>query len=193
MKNNGMTSQCLELKLYKKRSLMNLEKDSINLLLTYRGPFSMRIISSIGKYINENIPAPDFAKMRLYRVLIELSQNVALYSAKRTHSIECETLGYGLVNIYNFEDKFICNTQNLIIPSHKDILLKNCTEINSTSENDLKSKKEKLRKESSIRDTGAHIGLITIKLISRNSIDFDFSQNSDDITFSITSTINKSN
>jgi len=164
-----------------------------NTLISYYGPFSMRVISNIGKYLMESENTMEIAKMRLYRVLIELSQNVALYSYNRQLITNQSTLGVGSVKITSNNDYYKCQTQNKIMPEHQDILIRNCKEINSSSEIELKKKKVILRNESSLRDNCAHIGLITMFLYSGNPLEFDVLNDNDSnsLYFSINATINK--
>jgi hypothetical protein len=146
--------------------------DNKNDYMSYHGPFSMPIISALGKYLTDNLQAPEIVKMRLYKVFIELTQNVALYSSNRIWSDDYESIGIGSLEVFNHENCIQCTTFNQVLPEHGIILEKNCNQINQLNESGLKREKEKLRKEASMHDTGAHIGLISMKLISRNPLDF---------------------
>jgi hypothetical protein len=170
---------------------MTTEANNSDVLVSYYGPFSMRVISNIGKYLLESENAIELAKMRLYRVLIELSQNVALYSYNRLHIPNQSTLGVGSVKITSNKDYYKCQTLNKILPEHQEILMKNCTEINNSNEFELKKRKVILRNESSLRDNSAHIGLITMSLYSGNPLEFDVLNESQSHFFSINVTINK--
>jgi hypothetical protein len=172
---------------------MTTEANNNDVLVSYYGPFSMRVISNIGKYLLESENAIELAKMRLYRVLIELSQNVALYSYNRLQIPNQSTLGVGSVKITSNNDHYKCQTLNKILPEHKDILIKNCAEINNSNEFELKKKKMILRNESSLRDNSAHIGLITMSLYSGNPLEFNVLNDNESQShyFSINVTINK--
>jgi hypothetical protein len=162
-------------------------------LISYYGPFSMRVISNIGKYLIECENTKEIAKMRLYRILIELSQNVALYSFNRQLITNQSTLGVGTIKITSNNEHYRCQTLNKIMPEHQDILVRNCREINSSTESELKKRKMILRNESSLRDNNAHIGLITLYLYSGNPLEFDVlnDNESNSLYFSINATINK--
>lgn len=161
------------------------------LVLSYQGPFNMRIISSVGKYLTENISALPNVRMNLYRVFIEQCQNVALYSDDRIEQNNNISIGSGTLRIYMNDTHVICNTSNKIIHEHADILSKNCSNINNSTDENLLKLKEKLRRESPIKDTGAHIGLISIKIFSGNSIDFQIIEENNEKFFSISSKISK--
>lgn len=161
--------------------------------ITYSGPFSMRVISSMAKYLTETIHAAEVSKMKLYRVFIELSQNVALYSANRYTNYEGLSIGVGSFTVLNCNDYIECKTTNLIVSSHQQILSHNCSQINALPEWELKKQKDKLRRETPLSDTGAHIGLITIALYSGNPLEFVFQSNGneDHLYFSIAAHIPK--
>ncbi|RPH32689.1 MAG: hypothetical protein EHM93_08190 [Bacteroidales bacterium] len=131
--------------------------------------------------------------MKLYRVFIELCQNVARYSAERHVLLDSSIIGVGTIHIQNNDLYFKCTTVNRILSEHQNVLIKNCREINSSTKEDLKKRKEKFRKESTILDTGAHIGLIAVCLYSENQFEFDVTDNPENSAtyFSITATINK--
>ena len=159
--------------------------------LTYSGPFSMRIISGIGKFLVENLEASEHIKSRVYKVFIELTQNVALYSAKRIVHDSGNTIGEGLLSVKVTNENIVLTTKNRLLKEHSGILIQNCQSINKSTEDILKEKKHVLRRESTFLDTGAHIGLITICLISRNPLDFEISENGNLQYFALSTKINK--
>ena len=164
-------------------------------LLSYNGPFSIKVISVIAKFIAETYKSENIPMMRFYRVLIELAQNVALYSADRITQDDGMSIGIGTLNVFESEKSIICRTHNEIFFSHQEILDNNCKRINSSSEFELKKRKELLRRESSLCDTGAHIGLITIALYSGNHLDVDFSysESTNKYYFTVCASVSKIN
>ncbi len=159
--------------------------------LTFSGPFNMRIISGIGKFLADNLNAPEEIKTRAYKVFIELAQNVSLYSAKRFVNDNGSTTGEGFVKISVNDSIVKLTTRNKVLKEHGSILIKNCQNINHAKEEELKDKKHVLRRESTFSDSGAHIGLITISLLSRNPLEIDISENANAHYFTISSVINK--
>ena len=153
----------------------------------------MRIISTLAKYITRDVLAPGVSKMRFYRVFIELTQNVALYSDERHLLPDVTSIGSGYIFIQSNKTFFKCTTINRIRAEHQQILIDNCSKINDSSEDELKIRKERLRKESLFRETGAHIGLITVCLRSCNPLDSEIIHDNETGSkyFSITTTINK--
>ncbi len=159
------------------------------IVFSYEGPFNMRIISSLGKYLAEYLDASFETRMSLYRVFIEICQNVALYSVDRVKQELDNTIGVGKVTIETDGKNFYCSTTNKILPEHADTLKNYCQQINEASINDLIKLKEKLRRESSIKDNGAHIGLISIRLFSKNPLTVEINQENNNIYFTISSMI----
>ena len=171
---------------------MNTKSDYPIKIFTYDGLFNMRIISSLGKYLAEYLEASFDIRMSIYRVFIEICQNVALYSEDRVKQENESTVGVGTVVIDSNDQFFRCTSRNRIKSEHGEILMSYCEQINSASSNDLIKLKERLRRDSSIKDNGAHIGLISIRLFSKNkltfTIDRDFNNND---FFTISSIISK--
>lgn len=168
---------------------MNANAVNKKIVFSYEGPFNMRIISSLGKYLAEYLDASFETRMSLYRVFIEISQNVALYSEDRVKQELENTVGVGKVIIETDGKSYYCSTNNRIRPEHVDILVNYCQQINEATTNDLIKLKEKLRRESSIKDNGAHIGLISIRLFSKNILDVSITRENNNTYFTISSTI----
>jgi hypothetical protein len=164
------------------------------LYLSYEGPFSIQIISSLARIVLENIPASESARQKLYRVFIELAQNVGLYSYDRmdianNHSPD---IGIGKICVVDNFDHFQCFTVNKIANEHGEILRNNCMEINNSTMHDLRIKKKALRKMAGFKDTGAHIGLIMIYINSGNPLGCEvFEESTDYKYFKICATILK--
>jgi hypothetical protein len=172
---------------------MSTENHKNELDFTYEGPFNIRIISTLGKYLTDFLETTFETRLSMYRVFIEICQNVALYSIERVWQNKKSTVGYGKVVLTDSADHLTCYTYNKILDCHVDILLQNCENVNKLSMEELLELKEKLRRESSIKDLGAHIGMISIRLFSKNLIKFEIIEKPEENSkyFKITATINK--
>lgn len=161
-------------------------------LMTYLGPFSMKIISSIGKYVSDNSSSIQAKRINAYKVLIELTYNVYLYSLDRDKVNEELSIGRGKLILDTLGNGFRCTTINKVLDIHAPILIENCLNINSMDETELKTKRDNLRKEINLKDTGAHIGLIMIRLYSGNKIQYEIikDEETNDYYFSISAMIN---
>jgi hypothetical protein len=163
-----------------------------NCIVNYYGPCSMQVVSSLGKFITDNISSKPTARTKLYKVLIELTFNVLKYSSEVFITPDNCNVGVGLLNISDDENYYYCQTKNKILTEQITKLKENCEMVNALDHLDLRHKKEQLRKSASLLDTGAHIGLISIKLFSENQIDYDFlTDNNNDTFFVITTRIDK--
>jgi len=169
--------------------IQKMEKTNI---LLFEGSFNVRIISSFVQYIHESIVTSYEMRICIQRVLIEMCQNVAFYSSKRAYFENTKPTGIGSFKFSEENDHYICSTSNQIKPSDSQILSMNCETINNLTLDQLFKLREELRRKSSIRDNSAHIGLISLKLYSKNQLNYTFETitNNQEI-FSITTIINK--
>jgi hypothetical protein len=172
---------------------MNLNTTDTNLLLAYKGPFLIDILSNLGNYIKQMFGNESQIGTKLYKVFFELTQNVAKYSAEKKPINNSLYYGIGSLSLEENNDALILKTSNLIRSSDGPILQRYCDEINQMNKNQLRDYRSEKRKQIiDIRDTGAHIGIIQIGLLSLNKLELDI--NAIDETFSvytISATINK--
>jgi hypothetical protein len=172
--------------------MMLQEKDNENLYMSYDGPFIIQIIATFAKFLLENTASTAQVSKKLYRVFIELAQNVSLYSLERIDLINGSSIGKGQVTILENKNEFKCITINRIQKEHVPVLIRNCTEINATPMEVLRVKKRDLFRVAKFQDTGAHIGLIMIYIFSANPIEFEIIENKNgELYFKIAATISK--
>ena len=160
------------------------------LYLNYDGPFTIQVISIFAKLL-ENVMASANVKRKLYRIFIELAQNLALYSHNRVQLSDDAEIGKGQVSIIDNPDSFKCITINRVLKDQADFLVKNCSEINNTSTDVLQLRKKSLYKSANFEDSGAHIGLIMISIYSENPIDAEIIRTNGELFIKISATINK--
>lgn len=159
-----------------------------NALLLYKGAFTVNLISTLGNQI-KLLPEIDFRVVqKLFRIFMELTQNVSYYSAKTVHIKSGVSCGSGWVSLQNMEDYFQITTGNRIHPEHGGKLESYCTEINSFDEIALKKLKRDIRSQALARDTGAQIGLIQTSIISGHKLDYKILSDHSDKDFFILST-----
>jgi hypothetical protein len=142
-------------------------------------------ISFMVSYIRDMVVADPAIIKRLYKSFVELTQNVSFYSVEiRENTTNPESRrGIGWVAIDDIDDSFYLATGNLIRTEHGSILIKNCNEINSLNEEELRDLKRRTRSMADIRDVGAHIGLIHTSLISGNPLEVSISPIDDTFSF----------
>jgi hypothetical protein len=120
---------------------------------------------------------------KIYKVFIELTQNVSYYSAESKEINQGLYSGIGWFSLDEFEEYYKFTTANLILKEHAPILHKNCNEINTMNEFELRELKRKTRGQAKIRDIGAHIGLIHTGLITGNSLEFNIDEIDDKYSY----------
>ncbi|MBN2522597.1 MAG: SiaB family protein kinase [Bacteroidales bacterium] len=161
-------------------------------IICYHGPINIDLVSFASNYIKKHIVADASVVGKIYKVFIELTQNVSYYSAKQYSKLRAFGSGIGWFRVDEKKDHFAITTGNVILKEHGPILKKNCAEINSLGESKLRELKRVTRSQAGIRDIGAHIGLIQMGLITGNPLNLNIeSQNENHSFFTITAKVNK--
>lgn len=163
-----------------------------NNVICYHGPINIELISFTSKYMKQYMHEDAKIIGRVYKVFIELTQNVSYYSAQQHNTSRTFGSGIGWFRIDESEDSYTIRTGNRIFKEHGPILVKNSVEINSLEEDALRALKRRTRSQANKRDIGAHIGLIQTGLITGNQIEIKI----DDIDekhsfFTITAKVDK--
>jgi hypothetical protein len=141
-------------------------------LLMYQGVLTVNLISILGNHIRI-LPGHDpLLLQRIFKIFIELTQNVSYYSAENVEIKEGVFCGVGWVTLQEFGDSYYITTGNPIKTEHGPKLEQYCREINSLGEEALRTLKRKTRAQAMLRDINAHIGLIQTGLISGSKLDF---------------------
>jgi hypothetical protein len=141
-----------------------------NNIICYHGTINIDLISFASNYMKQQINTNNNVISKIYKVFIELTQNVSYYSADQHDARRTFGSGKGWFKIDECDEYFIISTGNKILKEHGNVLVKNSSEINSMNEENLRELKRKTRSQAGIRDIGAHIGLIQTGLITSNTI-----------------------
>ncbi len=155
---------------------MNNKNNQENKILSFHGPLTISLLSFVGNYLKLLINTDQVIASRLYKIFIELTQNVSYYSAEVKEIEKGIKSGVGWFLLNEYDKYFIFTTGNLIKKEDGFKLTRNCNEINSLNEEELRTLKRKTRGEAKIRDIGAHIGLIQTGLLSGHPLDFKISE-----------------
>jgi hypothetical protein len=163
-----------------------------NSLLIYKGAFTVNLISILGNQIRL-LPEIDFRIVqKLFRIFMELTQNVSYYSAEVVNVKSGVSCGSGWVTIQNFDDYLKITTGNRIKPEHGPRLIQYCNEINDFDSEQLRKLKREIRSQALERDTGAQIGLIQTSIVSGNKLEFKiFSEDAENDYFVISAITSK--
>jgi hypothetical protein len=162
-------------------------------IICYQGPINIDLVSFISNYMKQHIRANTIVVGRIYKVLIELVQNVSYYSVDQYHNNRSFGSGIGWFRVDENEQWYTISTGNRIYKEHGPILEKNSKEINSLNEEALRELKRKTRSQANKRDIGAHIGLIQTGLITGNTLELNIEPVDEKYSyFTITAKVNKS-
>jgi hypothetical protein len=159
-----------------------------NSLLVYQGPVTVNLVSFLGNYIRSFLNHETKVLQRIFRIFIELTQNVSYYSAETRQVKNGVYCGAGWFSLQEFSDHYKITTGNHILVEHGSKLIIYCNEINSLNEEQLRKLKRDTRSQAMVRDVGAHIGLIQTSIISGNKLEYHILPESDSYSFFIIST-----
>ncbi len=156
--------------------------------MSYLGAIDRNLLALMAKNVEEKAAdTTPTATKKLFKVFIELAQNIALYSAEKAVGQDSALSGQGIIILKEFSNYFQIFTGNL---AHKDDVLAlqdKIDKINSMSHEELREYKRTMRKR---RDTDAgrgNIGLIQVALVSGNPIHYKILQVDNDKYFAIIS------
>jgi hypothetical protein len=172
---------------------MIFSSENNNLLLSYKGPFCIDILSNLGTYIKHTFGYQSQTGNRLYKIFFELTQNVAKYSVEVIAIANCKHSGVGSFTLQENGKFLLLTTSNLINNKDGPVLNNYCSDINAMSLDNLRKFRAITRKKSlGEKDIGAHIGIIQIGLLSLNKLEFEIKNISDAHSmFSICASITK--
>ena len=86
-----------------------------NILVSYKGPIDERIMNVIGDNIElVTNDGNDKAKSKIFKIFMELAQNVWLYSAESCNTPSGRKLGMGTLVIGEFGDSYTFVTGNVV-------------------------------------------------------------------------------
>ena len=156
-----------------KQKLDELKADFLS--ITYHGPFDSRILTVFAREIENHYFAdeePAVAK-KIFKIFIELAQNIAMYSVERCPSDDKNFAGYGVFMLKEDEDFFWLITGNKAKKDDAFLAAEKCNTINNLSREELREYKRTLRKQPANDKGGGNIGLIQVALLSNNKLDYD--------------------
>ncbi len=137
-----------------------------NILISYKGPFDNQIMGVIGDHIRLLIAQSREASKKLFKIFIELAQNVSYYSSERNSLNKNSKAGVGNIIIVEYPDHFSFSSGNIVKKTDLDSIISKCKKINSLDKDGLREyKRQELRKPSGERG-GGNIGLIKVALTS---------------------------
>ena len=160
--------------------------------MLYQGTLTVNLISILGNHLRLLLSNDFKGLQKIFKIFIELSQNVSYYSAETTEVNNGVYSGAGWVSVQEMDDHYRISTGNLIKPEDGPKLIHYCEEINSLGEEELRKLKRDIRSEAMVRDIGAHIGLIQTSILSGNKLGYFITEGTDTRpVFTLETRINK--
>jgi len=150
--------------------------------LSYRGPFDKHIISLFAEYIKRYTINNQLLSKKLFKIFIELAQNVSYYSAEKSFFSDTRP-GAGSMIMHFIDDCYSFSIGNLIQNEELEILLKKCEIINSLDRENLRIYKRRLRNLIPGTKGGAHIGLIMVALTTEKPLEIEVTKINDEFSF----------
>jgi len=141
--------------------------------ISYLGAIDRNLLALMAKNIekkaSETTPT---ATKKIFKIFIELSQNIALYSAEKSISNDSESSGEGIIIFKEFYNYFKIFTGNLAYNQDVKTLVNKVERINSMSHKELRDFKRKMRNLKHTDKGRGNIGLIQVALVSGNPIEY---------------------
>lgn len=156
-----------------------------NILVSYKGPIDERIMSVIGENIEiVTQSSTEKAKNKIYKIFMELAQNVWLYSAERSRITADKKIGTGTLVIGEFGNYYTFVTGNLVKNTDIIPVIEKCEVINSLDRDALREyRREQRRKASEGKPNSGNIGLIQVALTAESPLDIELTPVNDDESF----------
>ncbi len=152
--------------------------------MSYKGPIDDKILQAMGVYIEELLIEHPTAARRVFRVFVELAQNISFYSAERNiFNREKKDVGVGSLFVEELENSYKFVTANLVKNEDIDSITDKVELINSLSREELREYKREQRRLPFGKKGGANIGLIQISLTSQNPLDLEIKPVDNDHSF----------
>jgi len=164
------------------------QKDS---LLLFNGAFTVNLISILGNHLRLLINYDSKTFQKVFKIFIELTQNVYYYSADKVDLGADIHGGAGWVSVQESADFFRITSGNGINSEDAPKLVQYCNEINSLNNEELRKLKRDTRSQAMVRDTGAHIGLIQTSIVSANKLTFSITEQNNRFEFILSAIIHK--
>ena len=162
-------------------------------LISYEGPFFIDLLTMFGNYLKMYTTDDLFAQKKLFKIYVELAQNVSFYSEEYyTLKNENRHIGIGELNLQEINNQYRFTTRNMVKVKDANILSQRCSIINNSDIEHLKELKSELRGSSPSYKYGARIGLVQAKILSNNNLEYSILEKNRDFSiFKITVKIDK--
>jgi hypothetical protein len=143
-----------------------------NVHMSYTGPFDGQVLSVIAKNIEFSLSENPRVNKKMFKIFIELAQNISFYSREMHRSADGSEAGIGTLTIQEFDDHFTFATGNMADREKIKPVLAKCDAINALDREALRDFKRGQRKQSPSEKGGGNIGLIQVALTAENPLEY---------------------
>ncbi len=143
-----------------------------DVLMSYTGPFDGQVLSMFGKNIENHVTGNTKVNKTMFKVFIELAQNISYYSEEKEVTNTGVHVGVGTFLIQETESYYFFLLGNSVNPQDREILNDKCSRINSYNHEELRAYKRELRNLPAGDKGTGNIGLVQVALLSKNPIQF---------------------
>jgi len=142
-------------------------------IISYNGPFDAQVLSIIAENIEYSLSNNPRVSKKIFKIFIELAQNISYYSAEKQVNEEGNYFGVGILMLREFEDHYSFSTGNIIDSKQVLPVLQKCETINILDREKLRQYKRKLRNMPSGVPGGGNIGLVQVALTADYPLEYD--------------------
>ena len=161
-------------------------------ILSYKGPFYIELISVFGTNIRNFNDIYGNARKKLFKIFIELSQNVSNYSENFHMVNNVQRIGVGELFLKELDTAYCFTTINQVKKTDAEILAERCEIVNASDQLKLRELKREQRLNSPGEKFGARIGLIQAVMLSKNHLVYKVENINENFSyFSLTVKIDK--
>jgi len=162
-------------------------------IISYNGPFDAQVLSVIAENIEYSLSNNPRVSKKIFKIFIELAQNISYYSSEKQKSESGNDFGVGILILREFEDYYSFSTGNIIDKKQVLPVIQKCETINMLDREKLRQYKRKLRNMPSGVPGGGNIGLVQVALTADFPIEYSVISLDDEKSFYIVSVkVNKS-
>ena len=161
-------------------------------IISYNGPFDAQVLSIIAENIEYSLSNNPRVSKKLFKVFIELAQNISYYSSEKQQNDEGKLFGVGILMLREFDDHYSFSTGNMILKEEILPVVQKCETINILDRQKLRQYKRKLRSMPSGTRGGGNIGLVQVALTVDHPLEFSvLPVNNDNSFFIVNVRVNK--
>jgi len=143
-----------------------------NIAISYTGIFDTEILSVLAKEIEGTLSPDDKINKKVFKIFIELAQNISMYSLEREPNSEGSDMGVGTMIIRDFDGYYEFSAGNRTTKDSIIPVMEKCDNINSMTRDKLREYRRLQRNMPAGKKGGGNIGLIQVALTASNPIEY---------------------